>query len=242
RDVKLRYAQTALGVGWAVFQPAATVLVFAVFLGWLGGAAKGKPAGEYALFVLAGVLPWTLFANGVTTAANSLLANERLVTKTYFPRLLLPVSCVLVAVFDFLVGAALLVGWAAIAGVIPTANLLVAPFAVGAAVLAAAGVGVLLSALIVAQRDFRHLVAFGMPLWMFATPCIYMPAEQIAPAARAWLPLNPAYGPVQAFRAAVLGEPLDGFALVVSAAVAAVVAAVSLAYFYRVEQTMADTI
>ena len=208
----------------------------------MGGTAKGVE--DYPLFVLAGVLPWTLFANGATTAANSLVANERLVTKTYFPRLLLPLSAVGAALFDFLVGVLLLIGLAAWYGVPPTPALLLVPVVVGLIALAAAGVGILGSALVAAQRDFKHLIQFGMPLWMFATPCIFLPPERypFGPAARDWLAVNPAYGLVQNFRAAALGQELDVRALVISAAVGAVLLAAGVLYFHRVERTLADSI
>ncbi len=242
RDVKIRYKQTILGVGWSVAQPLATMLVFAVFIGWMGKVAEGVE--DYTLFVLAGVLPWTFFANSVTTAANSLVVNEKLVTKTYFPRVLLPASCVGAALFDFLVGAVLLAVWVAVAGPAPTWRLVLAPAAVVLLALTALGVGSLLSALIAAQRDFRHLLSFGMQLWMFATPSIYLPAEKapVGPAVRGWLAVNPAEGLVRNFRAAVLGTPPDWPALALSAAVGLVLLAFGLWYFRRVERTLADTL
>ena len=240
RDVRLRYKQTILGPAWTLFQPIATVVVFAVFLGRVGGVDKGVD--NYPLFVLAGMLPWLFFSNGVSTGANSLVANEKLVTKTYFPRLLLPASCIGAALFDFLVGLVLLAGWVIFAGVPLTAGLLLAPVVVGLLAVAATGFAVLGAALVVAQRDFRHALQFGMQLWMFATSCIYLPTDRIPAAAQAWLPLNPAYGLVLNFRAAVLGTPFDWAALAVSSAVGAVVLLAGLLYFHRVEETMADTI
>lgn len=240
RDIKLRYKQTVLGFGWTVFQPASTVIVFLVFVGWMGGLAKGSE--NYALLVLSGVLPWTFFANATSNAANSLIGNERLVTKTYFPRLLLPAANVGAAAFDFAVCLAIFAVYAAVTGVAPTANLLLAPVLIGLLALTAFGLGTLLSALIVAQRDFRYLLTFGMQLGMFATPCIYLDPATMSPAARAWMPLNPVYGLVLNFRACVLGTDLDAAALGVSGFVAVAITVAGLAYFRRVERTMADTI
>jgi lipopolysaccharide transport system permease protein len=240
RDIKIRYKQTILGVGWSVFQPLATMLVFAVFIGWMGKAADGVE--NYLLFVLAGVLPWTFFSNAVTNAANSLIANERLVTKTYFPRVLLPASNVGAALFDFAIGLVLLAIWIAIAGPSPTWGLVLAPLAIALLSLTAFGFGTLLSALIATQRDFRYVLAFGVQLWMFATPCLYLPATALGPAAKQWLPLNPAYGLILNFRAAVLGEDLDWMALVISTAVGVLVTVVALVYFRRVDRTLADTL
>ena len=242
RDIQVRYKQTILGVGWSVFQPLATVVVFAVFVGWMGRVAEGVP--DYTLFVLAGVLPWTFFANGLSNAANSLVANERLVTKTYFPRVLLPGANVGAALFDFLVGLLVLGVWVAVAGPAPTWRLLLAPVVVFLLGLTAFGFGTLLSALVAAQRDFRHVLGFGVQLWMFATPCIYLPPDRypIGPAARDWLALNPAYGLVLNFRACLLGTEIDWVALLVSSAIGLVVLGLGLVYFRRVEQGLADTI
>ena len=240
RDIKVRYKQTILGVGWSVFQPLATMLVFAVFIGWRGKAAEGVE--NYLLFVLAGVLPWVFFSNAVTNAANSLIANERLVTKTYFPRVLLPASNVGAALFDFVIGLVLLAIWVAIAGPAPTWQLLVAPLAILLLALTAFGFGTLLSALIATQRDFRYVLAFGMQLWMFATPCLYLPVTAFGPTARQWLPLNPAYGLILNFRASVLGEEFDWVALGISTVVGLVILALVLVYFKRVDRTLADTL
>ncbi len=240
RDIKIRYKQTILGVGWSVFQPLATMLVFVVFIGWMGKAAEGVE--NYLLFVLAGVLPWVFFSNAVTNAANSLIANERLVTKTYFPRVLLPASNVGAALFDFVIGLGLLAVWVGVAGPAPTWGLLLAPAAVLLLSLTAFGFGTLLSALIATQRDFRYVLAFGMQLWMFATPCLYLPPSAFGPTARAWLPLNPAYGLILNFRAAALGEPFDWPALGLSVAVGMAVTGFALIYFRRVDRTLADTL
>ena len=244
RDIKLRYKQTILGVGWSVLQPMATMAVFVLFLGRVNGMAEGVD--NYALFVLAGLIPWTFFSAAVSNAGNSLIANERLVTKTYFPRLLLPAANVAAAAFDCLVCSVLLVlavlvgaafGEAAVTWrlpLLPVMGLLVG--------LTAFGFGTLLSALIATQRDFRYLLHFGMQLWLFATVCIYRRPDLIGPTAQLWLPFNPAYGLILNFRAAVLGTPFDWYALFVSGAVGAFVLGFGLIYFRRVQQNLADTI
>ncbi len=241
RDIKLRYKQTIFGVGWSVFQPLATVVVFAVFFGSMGKIADGF-AGDYTLFVLCGVLPWTYFANATTNAANSLVGNERLVTKTYFPRVLLPASNVGAATFDFAIGLIVLAVWLVVAGPPPTWRLLLAPVLVALLAFTAFGFGTLLSALIATQRDFRYLLTFGMQLWMFATPCIYLPAQTYGPRAQTYLQLNPLYGLILNGRNCLLGEPIAWPALFVSAAFAAAIVGFGLMYFRRVENTMADTL
>ena len=237
RDIKIRYKQTILGVGWSLLQPLATVLVFAVFLGSMGEGVE-----NYTLFVLCGVLPWLYFANATANAANSLIGNERLVTRTYFPRILLPASNVGAATFDFLVAMLVLAAWLVVAGPAPTWRLALVPPLVALVGLTALGFGAMLSGLIAVQRDFRYLLTFGIQLWMFCTPCIYRPLSGIGPAMQQWLPLNPLYGLILNFRACLLGEPMQWGALAVSSSVAALTLAVGLIYFRRVENTMADTI
>lgn len=243
RELKLRYKQTILGVGWSLFQPLATVLVFVVFIGYLGRTAEGIP--HYPLFVLLGVLPWTYFAQSVQNSGNSLVANERLVTKVYFPRLLLPLSNIGSATFDFFVALALAAIVMAVYGVPPGWSAFAAPMIIALIFLTATGFGVLFSALIVAQRDFRYLLNFGMQLWMFATPCIYLPVETVGPTAQKLLPINPMFGLILAFRNCVLGLPMgryEWYALGVSSAVGLLVLMLGLIYFRRVERTFADTI
>jgi lipopolysaccharide transport system permease protein len=240
RDVKIRYKQTAFGLLWAVAQPLATMAVFTLFLGKAAGVTAGID--HYPLYVLAGMTAWVFFSNVVQAAGNSVVANERLVTKVYFPRLIIPLSTVGVGLFDLAVASGLLALLAAYYGVWPGWSVLLLPAVVALLAVAAAGVGVLLSALIVAQRDFRFALTFGVQLWMFATPTLYMTPDALGPVSQTWLPLNPAYGLIAAFRATALGGALDWYSFAVSAAVAVGLAAVGLWYFRRVERTFADTI
>lgn len=243
REMKLRYKQTILGVGWSLFQPIATVMVFVVFIGYMGKTAEGIP--NYVLHVLLGVLPWTYFASAINNAGNSLVANERLVTKVYFPRLLLPLSNVGSATVDFGVALGLVALVMAYSGVAPGWSIVFAPLVIGLIAMLAVGLGVLLSALIVAQRDFRYLLNFGIQLWMFATPCIYLGRHAIGPRGEQLLTLNPMYGLILCFRNLVLGHPMDAhswFALGMSAVMAVTLLLAGLVYFRRVERTFADTI
>ena len=238
RDVSVRYKQTILGLGWAFAQPLATMLVFAVFMGSMGGL--GKNIEHYALFVFAGVLPWTFFSNAVVAAGNSVVANERLVTKVYFPRLIVPLSAIGAPFFDLMIACFLLAGMILFYGVYPGWSLLAFPLILLQLIIGAVGVGLMLSALIVAQRDFRFILTFGVQLWMFATPCIYLDANTFSPTLQTWLPLNPAYGPIVNFRAAVLGEPLNWYALMVSGVVGLLSLVAGLWYFRRTERSFAD--
>jgi len=240
RDIKVRYKQTVLGIGWAVAQPLATMAVFALFIGRMAGVANGVE--HYPLFVFAGMVAWTFFGNTVTTAAGSVIANERLVTKIYFPRLIIPLATVGVGLFDLAIASVLLAVMVAGFGVVPSWSVLLLPLTVVMLAIAAAGVGILLSALIVAQRDFKYVLSFGVQLWMFATPSLYLSAESLGPTAQTYLPLNPAYGLVLAFRQAAIGGAFDWYAFGVSSAVGILLAIVGMLYFRRVERGFADVI
>jgi lipopolysaccharide transport system permease protein len=240
RDVKVRYKQTALGVAWSVLQPVATMIVFSVFLGKMGGLSASVE--HFPLFVFAGVLPWTFFSNAVTGAGNSVVANNNLVSKIYFPRLILPLGTVGACLVDFAIAFTLLVGMMAWYGVVPGWQLVLLPLVLLLLVAAALGVGTLLAALITAHRDFRFVLAFGVQLWMFATPTIFLTAEAVGPRGRALLPLNPAYGLIYNFRQCMLGGDLDWYALAVSGGVSLALVAIGCAYFRRVESSFADII
>jgi lipopolysaccharide transport system permease protein len=240
RDIAIRYKQTALGIGWAVAQPVATMLVFALFLGRVSGVAAGIE--HYPLFVFTGMIGWTFFINTVTTAGNSVITNERLITKVYFPRLIIPLATVGVSIFDLLIGSVLLGAMMLAFGVVPSWSILLVPLIVLALGVAAAGFGILFAALIVAQRDFKYILAFASQLWLFATPCIYLSVDALGETTRMWLPLNPAYGLVLAFRSAVLGGPWDWYSFGVSAAVGVTIFVVGVIYFRKIERTFADLI
>lgn len=241
RDVKVRYKQTVLGAAWAVLQPLMAMVVFSVFFARLAKVPSGGL--PYPLFAFAGLLPWTFFANAISAAGQSVVGNERLITKVYFPRLIIPYSSVGAGVVDFGIACGMLGVLMLYYRVAPTGTLLLAPLMVVGLVMAAAGVGSLLAALNVAYRDFRYVIPFMVQLWMFATPTVYMESDLTgATGWRLWLPLNPAYGLIANFRAAVLGTPLDGRSLLISMAVSAVLFGLGSLYFRRVEQNFADII
>jgi len=241
RDVKVRYKQTVLGAAWAVLQPLANMLVFTLFFRRLAG---DNPLGvPYPLFAFAGFLPWFFFSNAVTSAAQSVVGNQSLVTKVYFPRLLIPLSAVGPFLLDLAIGVVLLLVLAVAYGHPPGISLAALVPVVALLTVAATGVGTLLAALTVAYRDFRYVVPFMMQFWMFATPSIFMnAADAVGPRWAAWLPLNPAYGLVINFRAAALGTPFDGYAFAVSSATAVAGLIVGCLYFRRVERGFADII
>lgn len=241
RDVKVRYKQTVLGAAWAVLQPLATMVVFTLFIGRMGGISENIE--HYSLFVFAGLLPWTFFANAIGTAGQSIVGSQNLVTKVYFPRLIIPAGAVGAGLVDFAVAFALLLGMMPFYRVWPTWSMLLALPIFLLLVVAALGVGTLLSALTVAYRDFRYVVPFSIQLWMFATPCIYLDAATVVgPRSRLLLPLNPAYGLIYNFRQAMLGGGFDCYSLAVSGGVSVGLLLLGCMYFRRVERGFADII
>jgi lipopolysaccharide transport system permease protein len=241
RDVKVRYKQTALGAAWAILQPLLAMAVFTAIFGRFAGVpSEGVP---YATFVYAGLLPWTYFSGAITNASQSLLANTNLVTKIYFPRILIPASACLAALLDLGIAATVLLVLLPLAGIRPAfTGLLVLPVLVVLLFLLALGCGLWLAALKVEYRDFQYVVPFLVQLWMFLTPVIY-PASIVPERYRGLLALNPMVGVIEAFRAAVLGHRSVPWPLVgESAALAVAIFVGGLWYFRRMERTFADVI
>jgi lipopolysaccharide transport system permease protein len=244
RDIKVRYKQTVLGALWAILQPLLTALVFTLFFGKLAGI--GSDGVPYPVFSYAGLLVWTFFAQAVTQSAVSLVNSANLISKVYFPRLLVPVSSVLSGCLDFAVALPLLAVFMAIYGVPPTVSILWFPVVFGLAVLASIGVSLWLSAVTLEYRDVRYVVPFLVQLWLFVTPVIY-PTSTILPRLQAlgipaWvLGLNPMAGVVESFRWAFLGTPAPPAQMLAGSIVTTLVLLVSGAlYFHRVERTFAD--
>jgi lipopolysaccharide transport system permease protein len=245
RDVKVRYKQTALGVAWAVLQPLFAMVVFSVFFGRLASVpSDGLP---YPLFALVGLLPWQLFAYALTQASNSLVSEQRLITKVYFPRLIVPLAAVLSGLADFAVAfvlVLLLAAGYAVAGY-PLAvdwPVLLLPVFVIFAVAAALAVGLWLSALNVQYRDVRYTVPFLTQMWLFLTPIAY-PSSMVPEAYRPLYGLNPMAGVVDGFRWALVGGPAPDAGLTAASAVVVVALLVGGAfYFRRLEARFADVV
>jgi lipopolysaccharide transport system permease protein len=243
RDVKVRYKQTVLGAAWAILQPVLMMAVFTIFFGRLAHVDSGGL--PYPLFAFLGLLPWTFFATAIASAGNSVVGSERLITKVYFPRLMIPFASVAAALVDLLVAFSVLAVLMLWYRVPPTWSLLLVPVLLSLLVLAALGVGALLAALNVAYRDFRYVIPFLMQLWMFATPTVYMRigSPQQTFAANEWLLyVNPLTGLIEAFRAAVVGDRLALAAMAWSAGAAAAMFVAGCLYFRRVEDSFADII
>jgi len=240
RDIKVRYKQTVLGAAWAVIQPLFMMLVFSLFFGKLAGVpSDGIP---YPVFSFCGLLPWQLFAHSLAQASNSLVGSQNLITKVYFPRLVVPISAVLGSVVDFAIAFVLLLGMMFYYGIVPGWQMLALPGLVLLAVLAALGVGLWLSALNVQYRDVRYTISFLVQFWMFATPVAY-PSSIVPEKWRVLYGLNPMVGVVDGFRWALLGKPESpGVPLLISVIVVFVLLAGGLYYFRRMEQQFADIV
>jgi lipopolysaccharide transport system permease protein len=240
RDIKVRYKQTALGVVWAVIQPLMTILVFTVFLHYFAGI--GSKDHLYPVQTLCALLPWNLFAYALTQSSNSLVANQQLLTKLYFPRLIIPLSSVLSGLVDFGIGLAILAVMMACFGVIPPLAALTLPLFVGLSLLAALAIGLWLSALNVLYRDVRYLVPFMTQIWFYASPIAY-PIDIIPEKWRVLYGLNPMVGVVEGFRWALLDQgTAPGAMLWVSLAVIALLFVSGLFYFRRMERHFADIV
>jgi lipopolysaccharide transport system permease protein len=240
RDIKVRYKQTMIGAAWAIIQPFLMMVVFSLFFGRLAQVpSDGIP---YPIFVYCALLPWQLFAHALGESSNSLVANERLITKVYFPRLVIPIAAVCGGLVDFAISFVVFLALVAYYGVVPGVAIVTLPLFVLLAVLTALAVGLWLSALNVQYRDVRYTLGFLTQFWLFATPVAY-PSSLVPEPWRALYGLNPMAGVVEGFRWALLAktEP-PGVLLGVSTAVVLLVLIGGLYYFTRMEEVFADLV
>ena len=244
REVKIRYKQAALGIGWAVLQPFLTMVIFSIVFGRFAGLpSDGLP---YPVFAFCALLPWQLFSFALTESSNSVVANQRLITKVYFPRVIMPIAAVGVGLLDFAISFIVLlclIGfYGAYYGLTLGRYVWTVPFWALLAVMTALGVGFWLSALNVKYRDIRYTVPFLAQLWFFATPVVY-PTSIVPPEWRPLFALNPMVGVVDGFRWALLGKTTapDATVVISIGAVCAILLA-GLFYFRRMERTFADVI
>jgi lipopolysaccharide transport system permease protein len=239
RDIKVRYKQTVLGAAWAIIQPLTTMVIFTIIFGRLAQIpSEGFP---YPVFVYSALLPWSFFANAISMSGNSLIGSASLVSKVYFPRLIIPISSIGAGFVDFLVSTVILFLLMLFYGVSWTSHLLVAPFLMAGVIFCAFGVGTILSALTVSYRDFRFIIPFMVQIWMYLTPVVY--GVGFIPENYRWLLLlNPMSGYIDGYRAAFLGRPFDWTAIAVSVALSLVLFAAGTTYFRKVERRFADVI
>jgi len=240
RDIKVRYKQTVLGAAWAILQPLLTMIVFSIVFGRLGKLpSDGIP---YPVFTFAALLPWQLFAYAMTEASNSLIGSQNLITKVYFPRLVIPIAAVLGGLVDFAISFVVLLLLMLGYGIAPTIAVLSIPLFIILVIATALGIGLWLSALNVKYRDVRYTIPFLTQFWLFLTPVAY--SSSLVPAKwRILYGLNPMAGVVGGFRWALLGEKdAPGPMLAVSIVIVAVLLITGLYYFRRTEASFADTI
>ena len=239
RDIKVRYKQTALGAAWAVLQPVATMIVFSLFFGDLANVPSGDAA--YPLFAFAALVPWTFFATSVGLASNSLVQYEELVSKVYFPRLIMPVAAVLACLLDFAIAFVVLIGMVFAYGETPSVAVVTIPLFTLLAVVTAVAVSLWLSALNVVYRDVRYTVPFLVQLWLFISPVAY--ASDLVPEPwRTVYGINPMAGVIDGFRWALTDGPAPGPMLAVSVVVAILLLFGGLIYFRRMERSFADVV
>jgi lipopolysaccharide transport system permease protein len=237
RDLRVRYKQTVLGVAWAIIQPLVTMIAFTT-IARLGSFSTDGVRPE--IFYFCGMLPWLLFANSLANAGNSLVSSQHLITKVYFPRLVIPAAAVITAVVDFGIAFVVLLCLMAVYRVAPAPQIFLLPLFVALGFVAAVAFGIGLSALTAQFRDVRHVTPFLVQVWLFATPVLYSSSSVHRALPHALLALNPMTGIVEGVRWCVVGRPAPGLALVLSVAVSAVVLLGSLTYFRHVERTLAD--
>lgn len=239
RDVKVRYKQTMLGAAWAIIQPLLTMLIFTLFFGELARVpSDGIP---YPIFAYAGLLPWTFFSNAVTSSGNSLVGNSNLITKVFFPRMIIPSAAVAAGLVDFGIAFLLLIGLMIYYSVTVTwAVLMLAPLTILTTLLAL-GLGLWLSALNVKYRDIRHALPFLMQLWMFVSPIIY-PVSMLPARWRWLLALNPLTGIIAGFRSALFNRAFDWTAIGVSIGIMLALLVYAAFSFRRMERNFADIV
>ena len=240
RDVKIRYKQTAIGAAWAVLQPFLTMVVFSLFFGALAKIpSQGLP---YPIFYYCALLPWIYFASSLQNATNTVVEHQRVITKVYFQRLVLPLASVLSGLVDFAIGFVVFLAMMLYYGIVPTGATLLLPVFLLLAVFTALGVGLWLSALNAIYRDVKYVVPFLVQFWMFASPVAYPSA--LVPERWRWLyALNPMAGVIEGFRWALTGHgQRPGGMVLVSAGMVAVVVLGGLVYFQKMEGTIADVV
>jgi lipopolysaccharide transport system permease protein len=237
REIKVRYKQTVLGFAWAIIQPFFMMIVFTLFFGNLAKVPTGGI--PYPLFNYAALLPWTLFAEGITRSGMSLVQDANLVRKIYFPRLVMPIAGILSPVVDFAIAFTILIGMMFYYHFFPSVQMLWLPVFLIMALMTALGVGLWLSALNIKYRDIQYMIPFLIQLWLFASPVVYS-SSSLPAQFQAIYALNPMAGVIEGFRWALLGTEPPGSVIFVSLAIVVVVLVTGAYYFRRGEQTFAD--
>ena len=237
RDIKVRYKQTAMGAAWAIVQPLFTMLIFTLFFSiFVGVPSDGIP---YPVFAYAGLLPWTFFAGAVSNCSTSITGSAGLVTKVYFPRMIIPAASVGAGVLDLIIATVILIALTLLYGVTLTPSLVMMPLLAALTIVLALGVGLMIAALTARYRDVRHVLPFVLQFWMFSSPIIY-PLSVVPEKWRWALELNPLTGIIEGFRSALIGRAFNWRAIIVSGVVALVLLISSAFIFRRLEKSFAD--
>lgn len=242
RDILVRYKQAVLGVAWAILQPLLTMVVFTAVFNKLLGVPSASPNIPYAVFSFSGLLPWQFFAGALSRSGTSLVGNANLLTKVYFPRLVIPISAVLAGLLDLGISFLVLAGLMAFYGIVPTWHVVFLPLFVALAFATALAVSLWLSSLNVLYRDVQYVIPFLVQLWMFVSPVIYPISSIPAGPLRVAFALNPMTGVIGGFRWALFGQQFPGGYLWLSTAVVVVLLLGGLYYFKRMERVFADVV
>jgi lipopolysaccharide transport system permease protein len=242
RDVLVRYKQAILGVAWAALQPLLTIVVFTVVFNRALGVESPDPNMPYEVFSFAGLLPWQFFSGALARSGTSLVSNANLLTKVYFPRLVIPVSAVLAGLVDFAISFVVLLVLMAFYGVFPSWEAVTVPIFLLLAIVTALGVSLWLSALNVLYRDIQYIIPFLVQLWMFVSPVIYSADDIPGGLLRVIYSVNPMTGVIGGFRWALLGQEFEGGHIWISAVAVVVLFIGGLFYFKRMERVFADVV
>jgi len=241
RDLKVRYKQSVLGILWAILQPMLSMVVFTIFFGGLAHIpSDGVP---YPIFSYTALVPWTFFASALNVSARSMLSNGNMISKIYFPRIIMPLAAIMANLVDFFIAFVILIGMMFFYHIIPNINLLWLPVFLLLAIFTAVGIGLWLSALVVMYRDFGYLLGYIATFWQYVSPVIY-PANMVPAKWQLLFSLNPMTGVIEGFRWALLGTALDVSPLlfVVSGLISVVLFVTGMFYFKRMERVFADMI
>jgi lipopolysaccharide transport system permease protein len=239
RDIKVRYKQTMLGGLWAILQPFMNMVVFTIFFGHLAKIPSDQL--PYPIFVYTALLPWQFFSGGIGSSGNSLVANSHLISKVYFPRMIIPAASLGAGCLDFLIAFILLIVMMIYYGIAPGIGILLFPILMTLVAIAALGVGMILAALNVAYRDFRYVIPFLVQFWLFATPVIY--PVSIVPEQWRWLiNLNPMAGLITGIRSSLLNLPLSWPDIWISGSISMGLFVIGIFYFKKMERRFADII
>ncbi len=241
RDVTIRYRQTAFGAAWAILQPVAFMIIFTLVFGHAAGISTGSDV-PYAIFSLAGLVPWMFVANSFLLSSESLVLNQALISKIYFPRIFIPAGVVAAGCVDFTISLLILLAAILVYGIVPPIAVLMLPVLIAIAIATVLGAGAAFSAINVRYRDVRYVIPFASQMWLFLTPIVY-PNSALSQPLRTISAINPMVGVVEGFRWALLGSGHAPWGLIgISAAAAAVLLLGGLMYFHRVERSFADLI